>query len=158
MHSTNRIMYNIYCTTRAKNKQKIICISEITYCVSRWTLHHDHISGPSRAAGLSHCLSVSPNNNNINTHNCLTALCPGLPGWASTRKGKPIWILLKQDREWHGISWAVCKSAPLRSIQITTPAPHHSVFYRPNALPAAQPTASKQWRQTTTFGQNDWPN
>jgi len=27
--------------------------------------------------------------------------------------------------------------------QITTPASHHSVFYRPDALPAAQPTASK---------------
>ena len=25
----------------------------------------------------------------------------------------------------------------------TMPAPHHSVFYRPDALPAAQPTASK---------------
>ena len=34
-----------------------------------------------------------------------------------------------------GISWAMCKSAP-RSRQITTPAPHHSVFYRPDALPA----------------------
>jgi len=39
----------------------------------------------------------------------------------------------------------MCKSAP-RSRQITTPAPHHSVFYRPDALPAAQPTASKHWR------------
>jgi len=38
-----------------------------------------------------------------------------------------------------GISWAICKSAS-RSRQITTPAPHHSVFYRPDALPAAQPT------------------
>jgi len=27
------------------------------------------------------------------------------------------------------------------------PAPHHTVFYRPDALPAAQPTASKHWRQ-----------
>jgi len=35
-----------------------------------------------------------------------------------------------------GISWAICKSAP-RSRQITMPAPHHSVFYRPDALPAA---------------------
>ena len=26
------------------------------------------------------------------THNRLTALFPGLPGWASTRKVKPIWI------------------------------------------------------------------
>jgi len=45
-----------------------------------------------------------------------------------------------------GISWAVCKSAP-RSRQITTPAPQHSVFYRSDALPAAQPTASKHCRQ-----------
>ena len=42
-----------------------------------------------------------------------------------------------------GISWAICKSAP-RSRQITTPAPHHSVFYRPDALPAAQPAASRE--------------
>ena len=41
-----------------------------------------------------------------------------------------------------GISWAVCKSAS-RSRQIITPGPHHSVFYRPDALPATQPTASK---------------
>ena len=32
-----------------------------------------------------------------NTHTRLTALCPGLPGWAGTRKVKPIWILLKQE-------------------------------------------------------------
>ena len=73
------------------------------------------------------------------THTRLTALCPGLPGWAGTR----IWNLLKQETvSGSGISWAVCKSAP-RSRQITTPAPHHSVFYRPDALPAAQPTVSK---------------
>ena len=45
----------------------------------------------------------------------LTALCPGLPGWAGTRKVKPI-------------------------------TPPFS-FYKPDALPAAQPTASKHWRQ-----------
>ena len=41
-----------------------------------------------------------------------------------------------------GIRWAICKSAPC-SIQITMPAPHHSVFYRLHALPAAQPTVFK---------------
>jgi len=44
------------------------------------------------------------------------------------QKGKPIWILLKQETvsgSGSGISWAVCKSAPC-SRQITTPAPHHS--------------------------------
>ena len=80
------------------------------------------------------------------TQTHLTALCPGLPRWASTRKVKPIWILLKQETvSGSGISWAICKSAH-RSRQITTPAPHHSVFYRPDALPAAQPTVSKHWR------------
>ena len=59
------------------------------------------------------------------------------------QKGKPILILLKQETvSGNGIIWAICKSAP-HSRQITTPAPHHSVFYRPDALPAAQPTASK---------------
>ena len=80
------------------------------------------------------------------THTRLTALFPGLPGWAGTRKVNPIWILLKQETvRGSGISWAICKSAP-RSRQITTPAPHNSVFYRPDALPAARPTASKHWR------------
>jgi len=46
----------------------------------------------------------------------------------------------------NGTSWAMCKYAPCSS-HITTSAPHHSVFYRPGALPAAQPTASKHWRQ-----------
>jgi len=83
------------------------------------------------------------------THTLLTALCPGLPGQASTREVKPIWILLKQETvSGSGISWTVCKSAP-HSRQITTPAPHHSVFYRPDALRAAQPTASKHWRHST---------
>ena len=82
------------------------------------------------------------------THSPLTALCPGLPGWAGTRQVKPIWILLKQETaSGSGISWAICKSAS-RSRQITTPAPHQSsFFYMPDALPAAQPTASKHWRQ-----------
>ena len=63
------------------------------------------------------------------------------------QKGKLIWILQKQETvSSSGISWAICRSAP-RSRQITMPVPHHSVFYRPDALPAAQPTASKHWRQ-----------
>jgi len=58
------------------------------------------------------------------THTRLMAIFPGLPGWASTRKSAP------------------------RSRQTTMPEPRHSVFYRPDALPATQPTptASKHWR------------
>jgi len=63
------------------------------------------------------------------THTRLTAFCPGLPGWAGTRKVKPIWILLEQETvSGSGISWAIGKSAP-RSRQITAPAPHYSSFF-----------------------------
>jgi len=41
--------------------------------------------------------------------------------------------------QWHQLGH---QSAPL-SRQITTPATHYSNFYRPDALPAAQPTVSK---------------
>jgi len=85
------------------------------------------------------------------THTHLTALFPGLPGWAGTRKALPIWISLKQETvSGSGISWAICKSAP-SSRQITMTAPHHSGFYRPDAFPAAQPTASKHWRHTCSL-------
>jgi len=47
-----------------------------------------------------------------------------------------------RDSEWQWHQLAICKSAHSTS-QITTPAPHHSVFYKLDALPAAQPTASK---------------
>ena len=80
------------------------------------------------------------------THTRLTALFPGLPGWAGTRKIKPIWILVEQEIvSGSGISWA-CASlhlAPDRK-------PHQHLttqfFYRLDALPATQPTASKHWR------------
>jgi len=44
-----------------------------------------------------------------------------------------------------GISWAICKCAPRPDRYMPT------VFYRPDALPAAQPTASKHWRHWYAF-------
>ena len=42
--------------------------------------------------------------------------------------------------QWHQLGhMQVCTSL--------LPAPHHWVFYRPDALPAAQPTASKHWKK-----------
>ena len=78
----------------------------------------------------------------LHTYIRLTALCPGLPRWAGTRKVKPIWILLKQEIvSGGGISWAICKSAP-RSRQITMPAPHHSVFT--GRMPFLPPNQQRQ--------------
>jgi len=60
------------------------------------------------------------------------------------------------SKKWRGgsvISWIICKSSGRRSRQITTPAPpHHSIFHRPDALPDAQPTASK----ALTANADDW--
>jgi len=45
----------------------------------------------------------------------------------------------------------ICTSAS-RPIKTTTPALQHSVFYRPDAIPATQLTATKHWR----FLQESW--
>jgi len=75
-------------------------------------------------------------------HTCtFSGLCELVP--------EPIWILLKQETvSGSGISWAMCKSAP-RPRQITMPASHDSVFYRPNALPATKLKASKHRKQSS---------
>jgi len=52
-----------------------------------------------------------------------------------------------------GISWAICKSAS-HPRQITMPEPNHSVFYKPDVLPAAQPTVSKRKTKIIVAQQN----
>ena len=64
----------------------------------------------------------------IHTRACLMILLTRLRGRASTRKVKPIWILLKQETvSGSDISWAICKPAP-HSRQITTPTPTSQFF------------------------------
>jgi len=112
-----------------------------------WRKQHGNVSRANIGLLVHVCHKMSIPKFTILTHTRLTALCPGLPRWAGTRKATPIWIFLKQETvSGSGISWAICKSAP-RSRQITMPAPHYSFFYRPDTLPATQPTASKHWRQ-----------
>ena len=117
---------------------------------------------PDPSAIQSTCWNLQKNTSwYIHTYIRLTALCPRLPGWAGTRKVKPIWILLEQETvSGSGISWAVCKSAP-RSRQITTPAPHHSVFLQagcPSCRPTNNVTALKakntSWRKEKSKPQN----
>ena len=90
-------------------------------------------------------------------HTHLAVLCPGLPGSAGTRKVKPVYVLLKQETvSGSGISWAICKSAP-RSRQITTPAPHHSVFTgRMPFLPPNQQRQSTE-RNFRLNAKSQWP-
>ena len=75
----------------------------------------------------------------------------------------PIWILdlLKQKTvSGSGISWAICKSAP-RSIQITTPAPNHSVFLQagcPSCHPANSIKALMAISYLLIKTSNKWPS
>jgi len=78
---------------------------------------------------------------NTHTH----TLFPGLLGWAGTRKVKPIWILLKQETEWQWHQLGRMQVCTLLQTDNHASTPPLS-FYRPDALPAAQPTVSKHWR------------
>jgi len=69
--------------------------------------------------------------------------------WVSRhQKGKPFWILLQQEMvrwQWHQLDHMqiICTSLQADNYASTLPVS----FYRPDALPAAQPTASEHWRK-----------
>ena len=81
------------------------------------------------------------------THARLTALFPGLPRWAGTRKVKTNLDFTEardSDWQWHQLgNIKVCTLLQTDNHTSTPPL----CFYRPDALPATQPTASKHWRQ-----------
>ena len=69
---------------------------------------------------------------NTHTHARLTAFCPGQPGWASAKKVKPIWILLKQRTvSGSGISWAICFCISLQTDNHASTPPHTHPFNGP---------------------------
>jgi len=130
------------CPSRAETVVRCSCHCLIALSISCWSI-------------LSHsselqCLLIF-----VRTHTHTQSfyrsfgICLGPPGWAGTRKVKtrkvkPIWIYWSK-RQWVAVASAG-QYASLYLIQITTPTSHHSVFYRPDALPAAQPPESKHWR------------
>ena len=93
------------------------------------------------------------------THTRLTSLCPRLPGWAATRKVKPISILLKQETvSGSGISWAICKSTP-RSRQInhsSTPPPCFLQARCPSCRPTNSVKALKAAYVNQTPQKRNW--
>ena len=94
--------------------------------------------------------------NSKHTHTRLMALFPGLSGSASARKVKPIWILLKQrdsEWQWHQLDhMQVCTLLQANNHASTPPLS----FYRPDALPATQPTVTTEgnWILLNTHWEN----
>ena len=77
------------------------------------------------------------------THNRFMALFPGPPGWASATT--ELLDFMAQRK----INGGRHTDHPARLHSIWTnqcPPPPSPIFYRPDALPATQPTVSKHWR------------
>ena len=75
------------------------------------------------------------------THTHLTALFLGLPGWAGSRKVKPIWILLKQDTvSGSGISWDITQVCNLLQTDNHDSTP--SLSFLQAGCPSCRPTNS----------------
>jgi len=89
------------------------------------------------------------------THTHLTALVPGLPRWAGTRKVKTSLDFTEardSEWQWHQLGhMQLCTSLQTDNHASTPPL----CFYRPDALPAAQPTASKHWRHNDSINCRD---
>jgi len=102
---------------------------------------------PWYTACLVDCLSYSPTISNTvtNTH---TRLSDEVPQWLS------VWSKVQMICLWS--SWCHCHPVISWFIKVQNgSASCHSIFYRPDALPAAQPTASKHWRHSLVVS-NEW--
>ena len=89
--------------------------------------------------------TVKRNTTPLHTHTTVLGpswILSGTTHVSRHQKGKTNLDSLEQEIvSGSGINWAICNSAP-HPRQITMPASHHSVSYRPDALPAAQPAAT----------------
>ena len=102
-------------------------------------------------------LTTAQNHTHTHTHTRLTALFPGLPGSAGTRKVKPIWTLLKQETEsGSGISWAICTLLQTDNHASTSP-----LGFLKAGCPSCRPTNSvnalkAKFTMTTTAISTGW--
>ena len=99
-----------------------------------WTWHKTGMSGGNLwSSGLTY------RHTHTHTHR-LTALCPGLPRWAGTRKVKPVWILLEQEIvSGSGIS---CTSQICTSLQTDNHASTSLLGFLQAGCPSCRPTNS----------------
>jgi len=77
-----------------------------------------------------------------------SGLCPGLPRWAGTRTNLDFTEARDSEWQWHQMGHVQICTSPQTDNHAS---PHQSVFYRPDALPATQPRASKHWREENCF-------
>ena len=79
----------------------------------------------------------------LHTHTHLTVIFLGLPRWAGTRNVKPIWILLKQKRQW--VAVAVASAGPYASLHLDPDRQPHqqpTTLFFTGRCPSCHPTNS----------------
>jgi len=120
--------------------------------IASFIIIFDTLSFPAlRRNGSGKCLCPGHKSTRTHTHTRaralarLTALCPRLyPGKPVPERYRDFTEARDTEWQWHQLGrMQVCTSLQTDN-HASTPPPS---FYRPDALPAAQPTASKHWRQ-----------
>jgi len=90
------------------------------------------------------CYDGIDRGNNTHTFNGPLSRTTGVSRYQKGKTNRDFTEARDSEWQWHPLGhMQVCTSLWTD----TTPAPHRSVFYRSDALPAAQPIASKHWRQ-----------
>jgi len=105
----------------------VYCVQTVAHLSNCWALVRAHFFDPPYT----------------HTHNYFTALFPGWSGWAGPRRGLLDFVVQgKISRGRHRPYLAGCHSIRTNQWQ----PPPSPIFYRLDALPAAQPTVLKHWR------------
>jgi len=90
---------------------------------------------------MKQCCHICIHQTHTHTHTRLTALCPGLPRWAGTRKVKPIWISTEardSEWQWHQLGhMQVCTSLQIDNHASTPP-----LSFFKTGCPSCRPTNS----------------
>ena len=135
---------------RVDSHPTVVLVDKLAAMVWWCRIHHLHLpAGIMEMAGISDqcCKAVGAEGDlrHLQSH---TRLMSGTTQVSRYQKGKNQSGFYWSKRQWVAVASAgtyASLHAPCCR-QITMPALHHSVFYRPDGLHAAQPTASKHWR------------
>jgi len=121
---------------------KIICCSQ-AQCLLYDIIYYYVKICPGKSLSIEHSRNMDQH---IRTHTHTHTFNGPFSGttWVSRyQKGKPIWILLKQETvSSSGISWAICKSAPCFR-QITTLVRYPTTLFFTGRMPFLPPNSVK---------------
>jgi len=100
------------------------------------------------AGSLADPTSQSVDTTQHTHHNRFTVLFPGLPGWAGARRELLDFMVQGKINRGRHTDNPAGRHSIWTNQCLPSPSP---IFYRPDALPATQPTVSQHWRQVCWY-------